>query len=152
MTSPATTAPCCWLVSSESDFLATCFEVLADDFGALAGDAAFGACFTIGFFGAIAVLSLFVLADKGVEFFLGVPIFWGRVSSDVPAAVLFQEALNLIRYDPLAITAFHATLWLVYPVARLAWFFCYLDVRIRKECWDVELDFRIEAQRLESLP
>lgn len=109
-------------------------------------------CFTIGVFGAIAVISLFILADKGAEFFLAIPILFGRVSSDVPTTVYVQEALDLLRYDPFAITALHATLWLVYPVARLAWFFCYLDVRIRKECWDVELDFRIEARRLESLP
>jgi hypothetical protein len=47
------------------------------------------------------------------------------------------------------VSALSATAWLVYPLARLAWFFCYLDARIRKEGWDVELAFRIEAGRLQ---
>ena len=37
------------------------------------------------------------------------------------------------------------------PVIRLAWFFCYLDQRIRNECWDLQLQFRAEAARLEEL-
>jgi hypothetical protein len=43
-----------------------------------------------------------------------------------------------------------SVLWIVYPVIRLAWMFCYLDVRIRKEGWDLEIDFRVEARRLEG--
>ena len=54
-------------------------------------------------------------------------------------------------FDPLVTTVIHALLWAFYPLIRIAWFFCYLDVRIQKEGWDVELDFRIEAQRLEAL-
>jgi hypothetical protein len=55
-------------------------------------------------------------------------------------------------FDPLVVSALSATAWLVYPLARLAWFFCYLDARIRKEGWDVELAFRIEAGRLQTVP
>jgi hypothetical protein len=36
-------------------------------------------------------------------------------------------------------------------VIRLAWFFCYLDQRIRNECWDLQLQYRAEAARLEEL-
>jgi hypothetical protein len=54
----------------------------------------------------------------------------------------------LLAYDPLLVGALSATWWLVYPLARLAWFFCYLDLRVRKEGWDVEIELRVEARRL----
>ncbi len=57
----------------------------------------------------------------------------------------------MLFYDPLVVATLCGTLWLVYPIARLAWFFCYLDARIRKEGWDVELAFRIEGRRLQSI-
>ena len=56
--------------------------------------------------------------------------------------------MNLLSYDPLLVVALASTWWLVYPLARLAWFFCYLDARIRKEGWDVEIAFRVEARRI----
>jgi hypothetical protein len=46
------------------------------------------------------------------------------------------------------VVALASTWWLVYPLARLAWFFCYLDARIRREGWDVEIAFRVEARRI----
>lgn len=56
----------------------------------------------------------------------------------------------MLWYDPKVVTVLMGVLWLVYPLARMAWFFCYLDQRIRNECWDVELDFRRDARRLTS--
>ena len=57
-----------------------------------------------------------------------------------------------LQFLPLAeMTAIQFTIWLPYPVIRLAWFFCYLDQRIRNECWDLQLQFRAEAARLEEL-
>lgn len=95
-------------------------------------------------FFACAVVSLFTLVDSASNVILGAPLLMNRASS----LFAFEETLDLLVHDPLAVTALLAVLWLVYPLARLAWFFCYLDVRIRKECWDLELDFRIEARRL----
>jgi hypothetical protein len=105
----------------------------------------------LGVFVAGAVLGLFILLDRGAGVLLGLPIVGGRISAG-PPFIYLKEFYDLVFYDPVATTALFATAWLVYPLARLAWFFCYLDVRIRKECWDVELDFRIEARRLESRP
>lgn len=39
---------------------------------------------------------------------------------------------------------------LALPLATLVWFFVYLDVRIRKEGWDLELAFRARAEQLEA--
>jgi hypothetical protein len=97
-------------------------------------------------FAAAASLSVFTLIDIGSGILLGFPILIGRASS----VFYIEEISNLLLYDPLVVATVSATLWLVYPLARLAWFFCYLDARIRKEGWDVELAFRIEARRLQS--
>lgn len=94
------------------------------------------------------VYGLFVIVELFSTLLLGVPIVSGRMSD---FGDIENELFRLITLDPLFVTVLHFLLWLVYPIIRLAWFFCYLDVRIQKEGWDVELDFRIEAQRLKSL-
>lgn len=97
------------------------------------------------FFGCVAV-SLFILLDLMCDIVFGLPVLFGR-TTDV---FFLEEVTYLVQSHPTVVTALTGTMWLVYPLARLAWFFCYLDVRIRKECWDVELDFRVEARRLEA--
>ena len=73
-------------------------------------------------------------------------------------AILFEASrdgrdvfLQLTHDDPAFLTTIQLALWLPYPVIRLAWFFCYLDQRIRNECWDLQLQYRAEAARLEEL-
>ena len=56
-------------------------------------------------------------------------------------------------FEDVASSAAKVTLWLVFfavisPVVDLAWFFFYLDTRIRKEGWDLELGFKAMAKRL----
>ena len=94
------------------------------------------------------VFGLFVILELFSSLLLGVPIVTGRTSD---FRSIENELIRLLTLDPLFVTVLHFLLWMVYPVIRLAWFFCYLDVRIQKEGWDVDLDFRIEAQRLKSL-
>ena len=89
-------------------------------------------------------LTLFILIDLGSQVLFGIPVFAAKVSW----AVAVDDILNLLAYDPLLVGALSATWWLVYPLARLAWFFCYLDARVRKEGWDVEIALRVEARRL----
>lgn len=95
----------------------------------------------------IMVSSLFVLTDMASGTLFGFPILAGRVSG---FAYMVEEIMTLLTRDPRVGTVLVAVMWLVYPITRLAWMFCYLDVRIRKEGWDVELNFRVEARRLES--
>lgn len=106
---------------------------------------AMGRYFVICSFTAGLWLSVFTIIDLGSGVLLGFPILIGRASIHFA-----DEIFYLLLYDPLVVATMSATLWLVYPIARLAWFFCYLDARIRKEGWDVELAFRIEAQRLQG--
>jgi len=108
--------------------------------------AAAGRYLAIGMFSVAVFLSIFAVLDLGSGVLFGFPILLGRGSS-----FFADEIFYLLFYDPLVIATLSATAWLVYPLARLAWFFCYLDARIRQEGWDVELAFRIEAQRLETV-
>lgn len=99
-------------------------------------------------FYALLVFGLFVIVELASTTLLGVPIVSGRLASGVDVQ---NELGILFASDPRFITILHALMWVAYPLVRIAWFFCYLDVRIQKEGWDVELDFRIEAQRLGGL-
>jgi hypothetical protein len=103
-----------------------------------------GRYFAIASFALLVSVTLFLFLDLSSQFLFGVPILVAKVSW----AVAFEDVKNLLSYDPLPVVAFASVLWLVYPLARLAWFFCYLDARIRKEGWDVEIAFRVEARRI----
>ena len=116
-----------------------CEEILRDTFMEACGRLATIVGFAFGL-----SLTLFILMDLGSQLLFGVPIFAAKVSW----AVAFDDILNLLAYDPLLVGVLSLTWWLVYPLARLAWFFCYLDARVRKEGWDVEIALRVEARRL----
>jgi hypothetical protein len=103
-------------------------------------------------FYALVVFGLFLLLERAAALLTGLQIMGMDFTAFI--GLMFEdgeEFLTVIIAHPLFITVLHALMWLVYPLIRLAWFFCYLDVRIQKEGWDVELDFRIEAQRLGKL-
>lgn len=92
---------------------------------------------------------LFLILDFLATTLFNSPIFFKiLMNSPQNTGDVFSQLLN---DDPKVLTAIQLTLWLPYPVIRLAWFFCYLDQRIRNECWDLQLQFRIEAARLEEL-
>ncbi len=96
-------------------------------------------------FYAVMVFGLGILVELASNLLFGIPILWNRLT------VLNGRNWELIFFDPRFCTVAHVLLWVFYPLIRLTWFFCYLDVRIQKEGWDVELDYRIEAQRLSEL-
>ena len=106
-----------------------------------------GRLFTLAAFYSMTVMSVFVLVDVAFGTLFGLPILIGRVES---TEYLAEELATLLSQDPRVAAVLVAVAWLVYPITRLAWMFCYFDVRIRKEGWDVELAFRIEARRLEA--
>lgn len=59
------------------------------------------------------------------------------VLAELPVYELYPPYLVLVGFA------------LALPFCTLAWFFVYLDVRIRKEGWDLELSFRARAAALE---
>jgi hypothetical protein len=62
-------------------------------------------------------------------------------------AALAQLPLFEAYYHWLALAAFAVAA----PFVTLVWFFVYLDLRTRKEGWDLELAFRAQAARLEAI-
>ncbi len=103
-----------------------------------------GRYFAITSFALLISTVLFLFLDLASQVLFGVGIFLAKVSW----AVAYEDVMNLLSYDPLLVVALASTWWLTYPLARLAWFFCYLDARIRREGWDVEIAFRVEARRI----
>lgn len=99
------------------------------------------------FFYAVTVTSLFLLIDLLAGYLFSWPVLAGRVSS---IAFVDRELATLLTVDPRVGAVLVAVLWLAYPMARLAWLFCYLDLRILTEGWDIEIEFRIEARRLQE--
>ena len=100
-------------------------------------------------FWAVLSFGLFLIIDFLATTLFNMPLFFKIAfdSSRSPGDVFSQ----LLYDDPKVLTAIQLTIWLPYPVIRLAWFFCYLDQRTRNECWDLQLQFRAEAARLEEL-
>lgn len=99
-------------------------------------------------FWALLSFGLFVLIDFLADVLFHVQIVPGRIASFAPDAS--QRLQSAAFDDPLVLTTLQIALWLPAPVIRVAWFFCYLDQRIRNECWDLDLQFRVEALRLEE--
>ena len=103
----------------------------------------------IWWFYCVIVLSMFVTVDIGARVLFGFPILIGRIPFEFNEFFAWEFQV-LFFSDPRFLTTLHAMLWLAYPIARIAWLFCYLDARIRKEGWDLDLDVQIETQRVEA--
>jgi hypothetical protein len=107
-----------------------------------------GRRFAIGFHGHVvghafnaALLLLYLwVAFGSLAWFMTVKVFGQTftVLAELPAHELFYPYLGLIG------------LALALPLVTLVWFFVYLDVRIRKEGWDLEIAFRARAVQLKE--
>lgn len=61
----------------------------------------------------------------------------------------WSAAGTFLTTDALTLTTLTATGLASYTVCRLAWFFAYIDLRIRRDCWDLELALAEEAEKAE---
>ena len=103
----------------------------------------------IGIFLSILVIVLFRLCDFTLETLFSKPILWGRLEETGFDLELRNQMLqNLLWGDPLVLAVIAAIVLLVYPIGRLAWFFSYIDLRVRGDFWDLELAFHKEVERL----
>jgi hypothetical protein len=91
---------------------------------------------------------IFVILDLLSGTLLNRPVFLGRIFAD--GASRGDVLVQLLLDDPLFLTGLQLAVWIPYPLIRVAWFFCYLDQRIRSECWDLQVTLRSEAHRLEK--
>jgi len=86
-----------------------------------------------------ALVGYLSLAFGSLLHFLNVKVF-GLTFAALGNLTLFQSYWHLVLLVGFALAA---------PFATLVWFFVYLDVRTRKEGWDLELAFRARAEQLE---
>lgn len=84
-------------------------------------------------------------------------LFIGRLSEvgnawdDAYGLGSYLRHVWLLATDDPAVLTLHATTGLAaYAVCRLACFFCYIDLRVRRDCWDLELEILSEAERLRT--
>ena len=83
------------------------------------------------------------------------PILIGRIAEGIdPQYFETDEITNavwlVLTTDPVVVTALLAVALALYPVGRLAWLLCYVDLRVRRDCWDMELQILQETRRLEE--
>jgi hypothetical protein len=107
----------------------------------------FGRLLTLTCFWVLFAAGLFLMIDLISGWVFNSPIFFGTIA---PSPDLLKAMTSRIIDDPLVVVTLHVAMWMTYPIIRLAWFFCYLDQRIRNECWDLDLQFRVEAVRLQE--
>ena len=98
-------------------------------------------------FSVIFVIGLFQTTFLAAGYMFNTPCIVSRL--DPQAHDLITVSASLLA-DPLAGTIFQACMWAVLPLSRLAWFFVYLDMRTRSECWDLDVACQVEANRLEG--
>ena len=125
-------------------------QVLRAEFGDLVARA----CIIFAFCAALWV-TLFFTLDVTMELLFGFPILMGRILKEAQSTSqqerMFDGGLigEWITNDPVVLCAMMSTALGVYCIGRVAWFLCYLNVRVKADCWDIELQFAEQVQQLE---
>ncbi|RPI84347.1 MAG: hypothetical protein EHM42_07590 [Planctomycetaceae bacterium] len=95
---------------------------------------------------------LVVTLDFASSRLLGLPVLLGRLQADptylADLGELIVAAFKFLGTDPLVESFAIGVALLVYSHLRIAWFLCYIDVRVRRDCWDLELQILQETDRL----
>lgn len=111
---------------------------------------------TIVLFSLLVWVSLSATIDWAAETLLQRPIIHGRLNVDAryfeDRSYMVAYIYNLLWKDAAVITFLTAVALAVYPLFRIAWFFALIDLRVRQDCWDVELQIEQEAERLAPAP
>jgi len=100
---------------------------------------------------------LLLTAEFASTWLLGAPLLMGRLGLDTAYAGEMREVFvaffKFLWKDPVVLMVEVGIALFVFVYLRITWFLCYLDLRIREDCWDVELKMRREADRLwEGIP
>ncbi len=91
---------------------------------------------------------VFIIIDLTAGTLLNQPLFLQQTA--MGSSQLSLAIQQTLLDSPGTLTLLQFSLWLGWPLIRIAWFFCYLDQRIRSECWDLQVQFRAEAVRLQG--
>jgi len=99
-------------------------------------------------FGCVLFFVLFITFDLAAYYLFGFPIFWGHILQS--GVIDSDEFFSFFWSYPHLQMLILATAFMVYIGGRLAWFFTYVDYRVRFDCWDIELQFNEQVQLLEE--
>lgn len=95
---------------------------------------------------------LLMTVDFATTWLLGTPVLMGRLGIDPAYAddsgAILQATLQFLWSDPLVLVVELAVALFVFMYLRITWFLSYIDLRVRNDCWDVELKLRQEAAEL----
>ncbi|HBH52424.1 MAG TPA: hypothetical protein DDY91_11085 [Planctomycetaceae bacterium] len=108
--------------------------------------------FSLAGYGVMLWSMLLLTADFASNWLLGTPLLMGRLGLDTAYASENREVLiavfKFLWKDPVVLMVEVAIGLFVFVYLRITWFLCYLDLRVRDDCWDVELKLRRESERL----
>lgn len=120
-------------------------DLVRDEMGELCIRGIFIALFCLALF-----VVVFLTVDLLMQILFGFPILLGRLARASGSYYVENYAASLLWSDPIVQTALAATWLLVYPIGRVAWFFCYIDLQVRRDCWDLQVQFLQEVKRLKT--
>jgi hypothetical protein len=127
-------------------------DLVRQEFGEL-----FGRCLVLWMVGLMLWCIVTITVDFASTLLFGVPLIFGRIADAIHSPwgspeleELADAFLAFCTTDPVALCTLTVTGLCTYAVCRLAWFFAYVDLRIRRDCWDLEVALADEARRLET--
>lgn len=108
-------------------------------------------------FGVLLWIILTLTADAACTLLFDLsPVFGplGAAAQDPWGFLDFEDVFMKVCYaaftEPSVLATCVATALVTYAILRLAWFFTYVDLRIRDDCWDLEFALSAEAERWET--
>lgn len=103
------------------------------------------------FFCYLLTFVLFITFDYLSYSLLEFPILIGQIPYIFDSESINQSISNiilLVTSDPRVLTFLTGFILLIYPIGRIAWFFTYIDLRVRRDCWDMELRMADLSQKM----
>lgn len=96
---------------------------------------------------------LLLTVDFATTWLLGTPVLMGRLGIDPAYAddsgAILRATVQFLWSDPWVLVVELAVALFVFMYLRITWFLSYIDLRVRNDCWDVELKLRQEAAQLQ---
>lgn len=96
-----------------------------------------------------------ILTWEGVSWVMfGTSTFQGPVDELLASGQAWkglESFLLVLKSHPTILMLGTGSALFVYTIGRLAWFFCYIDARVRRDCWDMELQIHQQSRLLQTV-
>ncbi|HUQ72198.1 MAG TPA: hypothetical protein VM165_21910 [Planctomycetaceae bacterium] len=127
-------------------------EVVRQEYSDLVSRAAL-----LGAFGLVLWFVLAITVDAASMLLFEFPLILGRIAEATrnpwgafDPDTFFFGMFDALFHDPVILSTLTGTALAAYGLCRLAWFLSYVDLRIRRDCWDLEVALADETQRWEA--